>query len=229
MNLSLRLKSICDMVDKCSVVADIGTDHGYIPIYLVKNHKCDRAIASDINKGPIEKAKLNVSMKELQNKIECRLGSGLNTVNKGEAQGIIIAGMGGNLIKDIIDENIDVFKSAKFCILQPAQNPEVVRKYIYDRGFKIVDEDLCIDENIFYEIIKVEYSDIIEKKEDIFYEVGEKLLKKNHPLILKFINTKIHKYESILSHIKDDSKLAKKRKSDIKNKIIRLQELVECL
>lgn len=229
MNLSLRLKCICDMVDKCNLVADIGTDHGYIPIYLVKNHKCMKAIASDINEGPIQKARLNVSMEGLQQKVECRLGSGLNTIYKGEAQGIIIAGMGGNLIRDIIDENIDVFKSAEFCILQPVQNPEVVRKYIYQNGFKIIDENLCIDENIFYEIIKVKYSDIVEEKEDIFYEVGEKLIQKKHPLALKFIESKINKYKNILGYIKDDSNLAKMRKLEIENKIIRLQELVKCL
>lgn len=131
MQLSSRLKAICNMVDHCNCTADIGTDHGYIPIYLVKNNICNRAIASDINKGPIRKAEINIRNEDLQNKIECRLGSGLNTINIGEVQEIIIAGMGGNLIRDIINENINIFKSVNTLILQPIQNPEVLREYIY--------------------------------------------------------------------------------------------------
>ncbi|WP_446898765.1 tRNA (adenine(22)-N(1))-methyltransferase [Clostridium sp. LBM24168] len=229
MNLSLRLKSICEMVDKCDCIADIGTDHAYIPVYLVKNNICRRAIASDINRGPINKAYMNIGLEGMQNKIECRLGGGLDTIAPGEAQEVVIAGMGGNLIRDIMDENMAVFKGARYFILQPVQNPEVLRKYIYDMGFRIIDEDLCIDENIFYEIIKVRYSDTIIKPDSIFYEIGEKLLKKKHPLLVKFINSKITKYEKILGYIREDSKSSKKRKSDIENKVIRLRELIKCL
>ncbi|WP_039656113.1 tRNA (adenine(22)-N(1))-methyltransferase [Clostridium tyrobutyricum] len=229
MQLSSRLKAICNMVDHCNCTADIGTDHGYIPIYLVKNNICNRAIASDINKGPIRKAEINIRNEDLQNKIECRLGSGLNTINIGEVQEIIIAGMGGNLIRDIINENINIFKSVNTLILQPIQNPEVLREYIYKMGFTIVDEELCIDENIFYEIIKVKYAKNKNNIDTIFYEVGEKLIEKKHPLVNRFINKKIDKYRTILNYIKEDGSLAKKRKLDIKNKILRLQELIECL
>ncbi|AND85648.1 SAM-dependent methyltransferase [Clostridium tyrobutyricum] len=229
MQLSSRLKAICNMVDHCNCTADIGTDHGYIPIYLVKNNICNRAIASDINKGPIRKAEINIRNEDLQNKIECRLGSGLNTINIGEVQEIIIAGMGGNLIRDIINENINIFKSVNTLILQPIQNPEVLREYIYKMGFTIVDEELCIDENIFYEIIKVKYAKNKNNIDTIFYEVGKRLIEKKNPLVNRFINKKIDKYRTILNYIKEDGSLAKKRKLDIKNKILRLQELIECL
>lgn len=229
MQLSSRLKAICNMVDHCNCIADIGTDHGYIPIYLVKNNICNRAIASDINKGPIRKAEINIRNEDLQNKIECRLGSGLNTINIGEVQEIIIAGMGGNLIRDIINENINIFKSVNTLILQPIQNPEVLREYIYKMGFTIVDEELCIDENIFYEIIKVKYAKNKNNIDTIFYEVGKRLIEKKNPLVNRFINKKIDKYRTILNYIKEDGSLAKKRKLDIKNKILRLQELIECL
>ena len=229
MQLSSRLKAICNMVDHCNCTADIGTAHGYIPIYLVKNNICNRAIASDINKGPIRKAEINIRNEDLQNKIECRLGSGLNTINIGEVQEIIIAGMGGNLIRDIINENINIFKSVNTLILQPIQNPEVLREYIYKMGFTIVDEELCIDENIFYEIIKVKYAKNKNNIDTIFYEVGKRLIEKKNPLVNRFINKKIDKYRTILNYIKEDGSLAKKRKLDIKNKILRLQELIECL
>jgi Predicted SAM-dependent methyltransferase len=227
MELSLRLKTIASMVDKCECVADIGTDHGYIPMYLIKKVVCRKAIASDINKGPVEKAKFNVRIEDLQDKVDCRLGAGLSTLKKGEAQGIVIAGMGGNLIRDIIEDKIDIFKEAEFAILQPVQNPEVLREYIYTKGYKIVDEELCIDENKFYEIIKIKYDNNPQAVDSIFYEVGEKLLSKNHILVKEFIEYKIKRCIKILHSIKDNTDLAEKRKFELNEKVKRLEGLLK--
>lgn len=229
MELSLRLKTIVGLVDKCNCVADIGTDHGYVPIELIKNNTCIKAIASDINKGPVKKASINIVSEDLQEQIDCRLGSGLNTVKVGEAQGVIIAGMGGNLIRDIIEEGLEVFKKCEFAILQPVQNPEVLREYLYKKGYNIIDEELCIDENKFYEIIKIKYDNKVEKVDSIFYEVGKSLIDKKHPLVTQFIKFKISTYNKILGNIKDDTKLAMDRKVDIKVKIQKLEELLKCL
>lgn len=227
MELSLRLKTIASMVEQCECIADIGTDHGYIPIYLIKNGVCRKAIASDINKGPVEKAMFNVRIEDLQDKVDCRLGGGLSTLKKGEAQGIVIAGMGGNLIRDIIEEKIDIFKEAEFAILQPVQNPEVLREYIYTKGYKIIDEELCIDENKFYQIIKIKYDNNPQAIDSIFYEVGEKLLSKNHILVKEFIEYKIERCIKILHNIKDNTDLAKKRKVELKENINKLEGLVK--
>ena len=108
MDLSIRLKTIVSMIEECDSVVDVGTDHGYVPIYLVKNGVIKTAIASDINRGPVEKARKNVHLNNVSEQISCRLGSGLSTVNRGEAQIAIIAGMGGNLIRDILEADLDV-------------------------------------------------------------------------------------------------------------------------
>lgn len=229
MELSLRLRTIASMVDKCECVADIGTDHGYIPIYLLKNKVCTKAIASDINKGPVEKAKFNVRIEDLEGKIDCRLGGGLTTINKGEVQGIVIAGMGGNLIRDIIEERLNIFKKSKFAVLQPVQNPEVLREYIYKNGYKIIDEELCIDDNRFYEIIKIRYASEVEEVEDIYYEIGKKLVDRRHPLIKEFIEYKINRYSEIHNNIKENTESAGRRKNELKDKIKKLEELKECL
>lgn len=229
MELSIRLKTIASMVDKCNCIADIGTDHGYIPIELIKNNICVKAIASDINKGPVKKANMNITLEDLQEKIDCRLGAGLTTVKVGEVQGIIIAGMGGNLIRDIIEQGLYVFKKSNFAVLQPVQNPEVLREYIYKSGYDIVDEELCIDENKFYEIIKIHYNDKVKKIDSIFYEIGKALIDKKHPLISEFIKFKIINYNKILNNIKEDTESAKKRKVEIKIKIQKLEELLTCL
>lgn len=229
MELSLRLKTIASMVDKCECMADIGTDHGYIPIYLVKNNICNKAIASDINKGPVEKARFNVRMEELEDKIDCRLGGGFTVIKKGEVQSIVIAGMGGNLIRDIIEERIDIFKEVEFAVLQPVQNPEVLREHIYKKGYRIIDEELVFDEERFYETIKIKYDNNSEEVDNVFYEVGKSLVDKRHPLLNKFIEEKIKKYNKILLNIKEDTELAHKRKKEVRSKIQRLEELLQCL
>lgn len=229
MEISLRLKAVSSMVDNCECAADIGTDHGYVPIYLVENEICKRAIASDINKGPVEKARFNVKLQELENKIDLRLGSGFTPIKPGEVQQAVIAGMGGNLIKDIIIDGMEVFKKLDALILQPMRNSEVLREYIYKSGFEIIDEELCIDENRFYEIIKIRYDNKKQEVDDVFYEVGKALLDKKHKLLLEFVESKIESYKKIILNIKGSTELASKRKQSLLSKIKKLQGLIECI
>lgn len=229
MELSIRLGKTASMVEPCRCVADIGTDHAYIPIYLVKKGICGRAIASDINRGPIKKAERNVSLHGLEDRIECRIGPGLNTLKSGEADVAIIAGMGGNLIRDILEERLDLFREFSYVILQPVQNPEVLREYIYKKGYDIIDEELCIDENKYYEIIKIRYGEKIYDTEDIFFEVSEKLYREKHPEIKDFIEHKRDKYRKILGKIQDDTATALERKRELEQKLKRLEEMLECL
>ncbi|EHA6439651.1 tRNA (adenine(22)-N(1))-methyltransferase [Clostridium perfringens] len=229
MELSKRLKRIAEHVDKCESVADIGTDHGYIPIYLVKEGICKKAIASDINKGPIEKAKVNVAFEGVSNKVKCLLGPGLNPLKVGEVNGVILAGMGGNLTRDILLADMDKVKKYDFIILQPAQNPEVLREFLYKNDYEIIDEDLIKDEGRFYELFKVKYNENSEKlvfEDELEYEVSPLLREKNHPLFKEFIEEKINKCETILSFIKEDTEAAKKRKSDLEEKINKLKGML---
>lgn len=229
MELSKRLKRIAEHVDKCESVADIGTDHGYIPIYLVKEGICKKAIASDINKGPIEKAKVNVAFEGVSDKVKCLLGSGLNPLKVGEVNGVILAGMGGNLTRDILLADMDKVKKYDFIILQPAQNPEVLREFLYKNDYEIIDEDLIKDEGRFYELFKVKYNENSEKlvfEDELEYEVSPLLREKGHPLFKEFIEEKINRCETILSFIKEDTEAAKKRKSDLEEKINKLKGML---
>ena len=226
MELSKRLKFIASHIEKCKSIADIGTDHGYIPIYAVKNNLCESAIASDINKDPVRKSKLNISLEGLSEKIETRLGGGLEPIKTKEVDGIIIAGMGGNLIRDILEEGKNKLPFFKFIILQPAQNPEVLREYLYNNGYKILEEDLCFDEGIYYELFKVvKNNEEHTKVDNIFYEFSPILLKKKHTLMFPYLESKEEKYKKILGFIKDDSDFAKKRKEEIKEKLNFIESL----
>ena len=229
MELSIRLNKIISLVDNCNIIADIGTDHGYIPIYLIKNNLCNRAIASDINLGPKKKAEFNIGMEGLSEKIECRLGGGLNTIKANEVQAVIIAGMGGYLIRDIIEDRLDVFKSLNYAILQPAQNPEILREYIYKQGFKIIDEELCFEQNKYYETIKVAYDNKPKIEENFYYEISKTLIEKKHPLLKDYVKYKILVYNKIHEEIKEGAETAQKRKIGIKVKIDKLKELLLCL
>ncbi len=227
MDLSKRLNWILEYVDKCNTVMDVGTDHGYIPIYLVKNKIVEKAIASDINKDPLQKAKINASLDGVIDKIDLRLGGGLSPLKKNEVQGVIIAGMGGNLIRDILEKDINKVRKLDYLILQPAQNPEVLREYLYNSNYEILNEDLCFDEGQFYELFKVKYKMGENTKLDpIFYEISPVMLKENNKLIKEYIKSKIEKYNKILSFIKEETETAKLRKEEIHTKINMLEDFI---
>lgn len=228
MELSLRLKCITNMIEHCDSVVDVGTDHGYIPIYLVKNNVVKRAIASDINKGPVEKARSNVFANNTSSEITCRLGGGLSTVNAGEVEVAIIAGMGGNLIRDILDADLAVVKKFKYIILQPVQNAEVLREYLYSTGYDILDEEICLDEGKFYEIIKVKYNTKPVILEDIYYEISKILLNKKQTVMKEFVQYKLQKYTQIYNTLNEDTEASRNRKNQLYDVTSRLKEFLKC-
>lgn len=230
MEISKRLSFILDNIDKVNVIADIGTDHGYIPIVAIKNDLCDKAIGSDINKDPLDKGKLNSVLEGVDEKTEFRLGSGLSTLKKGEVNAVIIAGMGGNLIRDLLEAEIEKVKELDYLILQPAQNPEVLREYLYVNGYDIIKEDLCKDEGIFYELFKVRKKDGESTTlEPIYYEVSPKLLLAKNPLMMEYLEEKIDMCRRIISFITDDSDNAITRKKDVEEKIAILENMKKFL
>lgn len=228
MELSKRLKWIIEKLNKAEVIMDVGTDHGYIPIYLIKNNIAKKVIASDINKEPLNKAKINASLDGVVDKIDLRLGGGLSPLKDKEANGVIIAGMGGNLIRDILENDLNKVKNLDYLILQPAQNPEVLRKYLYGNNYEILEEDICLDENQYYEIFKVRYKagDYI-LLEDIFYEISPMMLNKKLPLLKSYIESKIEKNEKVMNFIKDNTEHAIARKNELKEKNKRLEKLLK--
>lgn len=228
MELSKRLNWILNIMDKCDVITDVGTDHGYIAIELIKRNLADKVIASDINKDPLNKAKLNVSLEGLSNKIELRLGGGLTPVKENEVNGVLIAGMGGNLIRDILENDIKKVKNMDYLVLQPAQNPEVLREYLYISDYEIIDEDVCFDEGKYYEVFKVKYKENNSTKlENIFYEVSPMLLNKKSDVFKDYLYEKIDKYKKVKSFIKDNTEHALSRKKELDSKIEIIENLLK--
>jgi tRNA (adenine22-N1)-methyltransferase len=228
MELSKRLTWIIEKVDKVQVIMDIGTDHGYIPIYLVKNNIAQKVIASDINKDPLKKAKINATLDGVSDKVDLRLGGGLEPLKNNEAQAVIIAGMGGNLIRDILENDFDKVKKLEYLILQPAQNPEVLREYLYTNDYEILDEDICLDDNKYYELFKVRYKkgDYISL-ENLFYEISPLMLNKKLPLLKAYIESKIEKNKKVIEFITDSTEHAIMRRNELKDKNEKLEKILK--
>ncbi len=134
-------------------IADIGTDHAYIPISLARNNKIDYAIATDLRKGPLMIAKGNIEKYNLSDKIELRLGGGISVIEENEAESIIIAGMGGELITTILSDDEKKIRSAKYLILQPMNSQDVLRKWLSENNFSIIKEDISIEGHKVYNLI----------------------------------------------------------------------------
>lgn len=227
MNLSERLQHIVEMIPKCNCLADVGTDHAYVPIHATLNNISNTAIASDINKGPIKLAQSNIRKNGLSNKIETRIGPGLTVLNQGEADVILIAGMGGNLIADILNDSLEVARGTKHLILQPVQYPEVLRKYLITSGFSIADEDLVKDENKYYHILKVinEPSKPFEKES--YYYIGAKLIEKKHPLLKDYLEFKLNLFNRILNQISSEDQ--PQRYEEVEELRKDFEDVIKCL
>jgi len=153
MKLSERLLKIAELVHDCSTLADIGTDHGYIPVYCVREGLCKKAIACDINEGPLKSAEENISRYGLGEKIDTRISDGLKELDTNEADTIIIAGMGGFLIRDILIAGADKISADTRLILQPMVAAAELREFLCANGYEIITEKLAREDDKFYNII----------------------------------------------------------------------------
>ena len=146
MKLGHRLKVIASMVPTGLTLADIGTDHAYLPIYLIEQNIVPCAIAGDVHQGPYLTAQNAVSSLQLEHRISVQLGNGLEVVKPGEADVVVIAGMGGATIIDILQSCPEVTRTVKRLILQPMIAASLVRKWLHTHGWWIVEEQLVEEE-----------------------------------------------------------------------------------
>lgn len=226
MKMSNRLQAIANLIPNNSIVVDIGTDHGYIPLYLIENEISKKVIASDISKGSLNKTINYIKELNLSNKIIPRLGDGLEIIKPFEVDTVIIAGMGGLLIRDILSKDMNLTNSITNFILQPMVASRELRQYLYNGNFRIIDEDLVKEDEKYYEIIYAKRGkDFVEK--DIYYEIGKKLIEKKHPLLKEFVEYKLTKESNIMNNLKDiDTEKSKARFEEIKRIISDYEEVL---
>lgn len=185
MNIGVRLETIAKMVPKGASFADIGTDHAYLPVFLLSQDIIDSAIAGDIAAGPCQAAKTTISMYGFSKKIEVRQGSGLEILKPGEADVIAIAGMGAGTIIDILEAKPDIAKAAQL-LLQPMTGADALRAWLVEKGWEITDEELALENAHLYDIISAKYTGISQAPNGRAERlIGSINLKKQHPLLAK--------------------------------------------
>lgn len=224
MQLSERLKSIISMVTEGMICADVGTDHGYVPISLIKEKKSPHVIAMDVNKGPLLKAEKNIKDAGFSEYIELRLSDGLEALKPGEAECVIISGMGGMLIKRILSDTPDVLNSVKEMILSPQSDIHEVRKYIGGNGFKIADENMLIDEGKYYTIIKA-----VRGEEDTYSDIelryGRGLLNSKNEILYSWLIKRKKLLAGIMNDLKNQtSRSSIARAEEISSELMNIDE-----
>ena len=186
MELSKRLYAVASLVTEGASVADIGTDHGYIPIYLVENRISPRVIAMDINRGPLERARFHIQEYGMEAQIETRLSDGLSALVPGEADTMIAAGMGGGLVIKILTQTPQATDSLQEFILQPQSEIAKVREYLNKKGFISVAEDMVEEDGKFYPMMKMRRGQETEYSQaELHY--GRLLLEKRHPVLYRYL------------------------------------------
>lgn len=228
MQLTNRLGTLTKYVPQGSRVIDVGTDHAYVPIYLIKNQIATTCLATDINKGPLIKAEHNIAKYRIKN-IRLKQTSGLQGITEEDGDVIMISGMGGYLIIDIIKAAMPLAKSAKRMILQPQQDIGEVRKFLHQNGFKIVTEDFAKDDDKYYTIIVVEPGDESYDK-SYEYTYGKCLIEKNLPLFKEWMTLKLQKLDTIYKALQNtESESAIRRQEELQREISELNEVIKCL
>ena len=186
MQLSKRLQAVADLVTPGNRLADIGTDHGYVPIWLYEQGRIPSALAMDLREGPLQRAKEHIRMHGLDEKIKTRLSDGLEKLLPGEADSIVIAGMGGMLVVKILTQGQAVLDSVQELILQPQSDLDAVREYLHRMGFVIVQEEMVFEEGKYYPMMKAVHGENTDDRK-IWFLYGRLLLENRHPVLKSYL------------------------------------------
>jgi len=214
-----RLLLIAENVHR-EKVADIGTDHAYIPIHLIKNQISCHVIATDIKRGPLSIAKSNIKKNHLSDQIEVRLGSGLAPIKKCEVDTYIIAGMGGEMIKQILQADLEKAQSAAVLLLQPMNAQAELRQWLCENHFSIINEDIAIEGFKVYNLLLVKLGIGYQYQNEFQLHLPPYL--KDHPL---YSNLKEKKRRELIKIRNGLEKAAIKDKEQIDRYQLLLDEL----
>ena len=204
-HLSKRLTALANMVTDGNRLADIGTDHGYIPIYLCQTGKIPSALAMDIGKGPLQQAQTHIAEHGLSEQIKTRLSDGMAALQFGEADTILIAGMGGGLVMKILSEGAEKLTGKEELILQPQSEIALVREFLRVRNFQILNEDMILEDGKYYPMMKVSQQKAAEQTKILPQEVadgfGPVLLQKRHPVLKEWLERELRTTNSVIEQL----------------------------
>lgn len=219
MQLSKRLKAVTDNVTRGNHVADIGCDHAYVSIYLIQQQIASSVIAMDVNEGPLKIARENIKRYGYWNQIETRRSDGAKELKAKESETLIIAGMGGGLTIKILSDSKEVVQDVKELVLQPQSEIPFVRQYLHEIGFKIVNENMLMDEGKYYVVLRaIKGQESYDKQE--YYLYGKLLLENKNQVLKEYLENGYQKHIEIRNKlVENESHRAEKRIKELKEEI----------
>ena len=231
MELSKRMHAVASLVTAGNRIVDIGTDHAYIPIFLIQEQRIPSAIAMDVNEGPLIRATEHIMEYALEDRIVIRLSDGFRELRAGEADTAVIAAMGGNLVIRILKEHWNITCSLKECILQPQSEIAKVRAFLLEEGFLFIEEDMALDDEKYYPMMKV-VPPSQKRNPEVWTETqlrfGKLLLEKQHPVLYQYLQReeRIHR-QTLKSLESKDGERIEERKRELEEELLHIREGLE--
>ncbi len=216
--LSNRLLAAAGMVTKGNIVADIGCDHAYTSIYLCQADIAPRVVAMDVNKGPLQGARVHVEQAGLTEKIDIRLSDGLAALQPGEADTVLLCGMGGLLMIKILSDYPETTASMKELILQPQSEAGEVRHFLHKQGYQITKEHMLKEDGKFYVMMRaVKSAEPQAYKVESEYLYGKLLLEEKNPVLSEFLDREYRLRSEVLAALAgQETENAKLRKETLR-------------
>lgn len=225
--ISERLGKAAALVSEGNVLADVGTDHGYVPIYLVQQKKIPHAIAMDIRQGPLARAREHIRLYQLEEYIQTRLSDGVEALKVKEADTILIAGVGGGLVMHILEAGRAVCHAAQELVLQPQSELAAVRSFLNAEGYVADAEDMVFEDGKYYPMLRVHYAGSLsggaaeETGAPELYRYGRILLEERHPVLLQYLSWERQIQEQLLQRLK-----AQKQTAQIVQRVHEVEEIL---
>ena len=234
MVLSKRLQAAAGLISEGNRLVDVGTDHGYIPIYLVEKKKIPSAIAMDVKTGPLSRAEEHIRQAGLNAYITCRLSDGLEKLQPGEGDSLLLAGMGGNLMVRILTDGTNVRDSFQEIILQPQSAHALVRKEMEAAGWCTEKEDMVLEDGKFYPMmrwipVRKAADDGVFCQSEAEYIYGRLLLRERHPVLKEYLDKQRKVFGTLADRLQsqletDRSPSAVRRLKELNEEIAGLKE-----
>ncbi|NLW71231.1 MAG: SAM-dependent methyltransferase [Eubacteriaceae bacterium] len=204
--LDQRLSTVFSLCDKCDVFADIGSDHGKLPVALLQSGIINRALITDINSKPLENSEKCALRENVAEKCGFFLGDGLSAIEGFSPQGIALCGMGGRLMADILERGREIAVKAEYIILQPMKAHEELLEYLDLNGYEILCERITADKHLFYHIYKAAYKNLPARKRDYYERLfSEKLICAFDPIMRRYLEYRLEVARKISDNVRNGS------------------------
>ncbi|MCF6514992.1 hypothetical protein GSH19_02285 [Lactobacillus sp. S2-2] len=226
-NLSNRLKKVAELVPENSRIADIGSDHAYLPAYLVNQEKIEFGVAGEVVEGPYLNAVKEIKNQMMENIVKVRFGDGLEVIEIDDRiNTVIIAGMGGNLIKNILTEGYEKLNGSEKLILQPNIGEKKLRKWLMENNYSIDNETLLEEDGHYYEIIEANKVNKLVNYSDLELMFGPLLLKEKNTDFINKWSDKIKRNLTVLDNLKNAKNIPNKKINDIKSENEKIERII---